>query len=249
MIERVKQFNPLQVAKLLSGTRLLGGLPEAELVKLARHARHRRFEAGEIIFPMHATGTPIYCVAEGRVKATSTGRTGNELLLRMYEPGEMFGELALADSRPRTVNAIAARPSYTIEFSKRHLLPVVEANASSAMAFSRILCGYIREAIVNIETVSLNDAKRRLWIRLIALGYRYGTTDPKTGRLRIKHGFSHQNLADSIGLTRVMVSRQLGIWRKEGLIENGRGVVEILNPDALESYVWQDHRSKPSPNR
>ncbi len=210
---------------------------KAELVTLARHARHRRFEAGEIIFTMNATGTPIYCVAEGRVKVTSTGRAGNELLLRMYKPGEMFGELALADSRLRTVNAIAARPTYTIEFSKRHLLPVVEANANSAMAFSRILCMYIREAIANIETVSLNDSKRRLWIRLMVLGHRYGTTDPKTGHLRIKHGFSHQNLADSIGLTRVMVSRQLGIWRKEGLIEHGRGGGEIMNPDALESYI------------
>ena len=104
--------------------------------------------------------------------------------------------------------------------------------------FPARLCWHIREAVTNLENVGLHDAKTRLWLRLMYLGHRYGSVDRETGRLRITHQFSQQSLADSIGLTRVMVNRQLGSWRDRDLIVYGRGFVEILDLSKLEEDVW-----------
>ena len=133
----MKQLNPLEVSRIFRKTQLLKSVPEEDLLKLSEGVRHQRFRTGQIIFAKNARDTPIYFVVDGRVKITSPGRGGNELLLGVIEPGEMFGELSLVDDGPRSVSAVAERASYVIGVARLDLLPVVEGNPQSAMAFSR----------------------------------------------------------------------------------------------------------------
>ncbi|MEZ4289280.1 MAG: helix-turn-helix domain-containing protein [Myxococcota bacterium] len=93
---------------------------------------------------------------------------------------------------------------------------------------------------MNIENVGLEKARTRLWSRLMLLSVRYSKTDETTGAMRIEHGLSQQKLADSVGLTRVLVNRQLSSWREQGLVETGRGFVLLRDPEALERFVWAD---------
>ncbi|MGI8552359.1 MAG: helix-turn-helix domain-containing protein, partial [Dehalococcoidia bacterium] len=40
-------------------------------------------------------------------------------------------------------------------------------------------------------------------------------------------------LADQVGAARQTVSRILNEWRRQGLIDTGRGEIRILNPEEL----------------
>lgn len=240
----MKEKNRLQVSKLLEGADLLKGVPATVIQSLTDRVRHKHFKAGEVVFAKDATNTPVYYVVDGRVRITTIRHEGNELLIGLFDTGDVFGELALVDDGPRAVNAIADRDSYILEIDRRDLLPVVESNSSSAMALSRMLSVHIREAVTNLENLGFHDAQTRLWFKLMYLSESYGTVDSETGRLRIQHGLSQQNLADSIGMTRVMVNRQLSVWRKKKLIETGRGIVDVPDPAALESYVRNDPKSR-----
>ena len=42
---------------------------------------------------------------------------------------------------------------------------------------------------------------------------------------------------------------ELNAWRKMGLIEFDRGVVDVPDPDALESQVWHESDFESSPPR
>jgi len=103
----------------------------------------------------------------------------------------------------------------------------------------RILCGQLRQAVANIETLGLHNAETRIWCRLMDLSYRYPEIGRQGEAKRIRHGLSQQDLADSVGLTRVMVNRQLREWREKGLIEYSRGVIVIPDPAAFEAFVWR----------
>lgn len=88
-------------------------------------------------------------------------------------------------------------------------------------------------------TLALGDTAKRVWGRLMHLANQYGRNQTSDNALRIEHGLSQQSLADSVGLTRVMVNRQLRSWSDLGLLEIGRGFVVIPNREALSDHVWR----------
>lgn len=231
------RYSPEDIAARLGKTRLLAGLPPTDLLDLARAGRQERVASGGAVFLKGAPGQALYLLCEGRVKITSSGPNGNELLLEIVDAGEHFGEISILDGGARTVNAIATRPSQIVSFDRSMILPVLHSNPETALALSLFLCDRLRVTIDSVEKIGLLDAPTRLWMRLQSLGERYAAPEDGNGSLEINHGLSQQNLADSIGVTRVMVNRQLGIWREKGLIEDGRGFIRIPNPQALEAFV------------
>jgi N-acyl-L-homoserine lactone synthetase len=69
------------------------------------------YEEGDQIITMGETGSDAYVVVEGEVKVSvpcETGEECSELEVKQLGRGEMFGELALLTSRPRTANVTAA---------------------------------------------------------------------------------------------------------------------------------------------
>ncbi len=64
------------------------------------------FETGDIIFEQGDPGDFMYIVIEGEVEIIHKGEVLNKLT-----PGEIFGEMALIDSRARSAKAVAAAPT------------------------------------------------------------------------------------------------------------------------------------------
>jgi CRP/FNR family cyclic AMP-dependent transcriptional regulator len=232
------------ISNLLGNSRLLESLPPDDLAEIVSRVRQYDLVAGEMVFSKGAPGSYVYWVESGRLRQTLTSLGGGEILHSMVEVGDDCGILSVLDREFRVVNAIADRRTHLIGLEGRVLLPVLERNPRVCMDIARVLCETIRVAGHSIENLGLNNSEARIWSRLIHLSNRYGELDDKKKSIRIVHGLSQQDLADSVGLTRVMVNRQLRIWRKAGLTEDGRGFVVILDPPALESYVWRQPTSK-----
>ena len=109
----------------------------------------------------------------------------------------------------------------------------------AAMKLARLLCAHIKVAGATIRNLGLHTSESRIWSRLIHLSPKYALIE-EDGAMRINHGLSQQDLADSVGLTRIVVNRQLKQWRDDGFIEDGRGYVIISDPEAFEAFVWRD---------
>jgi CRP-like cAMP-binding protein len=95
----------------------------------------------------------------------------------------------------------------------------------------------IRQLANLAEDAVLFDAPTRLLHRLKSLAENYGVTSPDGAGVIIRHSLSQQEIADSIGLTRVSVNRHLRKWNLEGLIEYGRGFIRIPDIHRLESRI------------
>ena len=48
---------------------------------------------------------------------------------------------------------------------------------------------------------------------------------------------SQEELAQTLGVTREIVSRQLAIWRDAGVVELGRGWIKVRDGEALDRIV------------
>ncbi len=212
-------------------------MPEREIETLASHARHTQFAPGQTVFRSGDFDTYVYVLVSGRLKLTTNNPAGDELLLVIIEPGDLVGEIAVIDNGPRCVTAISVRESCVLEIDRRYLLPIFENYPKTTLKLAKNLSAHCRASIFISENVGLNDAQTRLWRHLMLLAGRYAKPESNEESLRIKHGLSRQDLADSIGLTRVMVNRLLSVWRQLRLIDHGRGFINIPSPNSLEAFV------------
>ena len=67
----------------------------------------RGYQKSEIIFEEGAAGSEMFIIHRGRVKIVKRTEDGQEKTLRVLEPGDFFGELALIDFSRRSASAVA----------------------------------------------------------------------------------------------------------------------------------------------
>lgn len=66
--------------------------------------RFERFQAGQVIFPEGETSQDAYRILRGKVEITISGRV-RPVILAQLGPGDIFGEMAMVDERPRSATA------------------------------------------------------------------------------------------------------------------------------------------------
>lgn len=66
----------------------------------------KRFRAGDVIFRRGDRAKEAYIIESGSIQVR-TERAGQEIVLATRKPGEIIGEMAIVDGRPRSASAIA----------------------------------------------------------------------------------------------------------------------------------------------
>jgi len=129
----------------LEACKLFSELSPAELSALRQIARERRLSAGQEIFKEGERGDGVYVVKEGQVEIS--GRLGQDarLVFSLVGPGDVFGEMAVIENKPRSACAVA-RPETTVYFIPRaEMLALVERSPALALALLREISHRLRE--------------------------------------------------------------------------------------------------------
>src|SRR5262245_39563765 len=87
---------------------LLAALDPAVAAAWLAAGEERTVELGEILFQAGTPGTHAYLVLEGRVRVLRASRSGREVGLGTFSPGELFGEYALLPPGRNTATCRAA---------------------------------------------------------------------------------------------------------------------------------------------
>lgn len=237
--------NAARARRLIADCEVFRDVSTRSLDRLAARSRIRPLSAGEALYRRGTPGEHAFLVVHGRVKISALGPRGNELLLGIGEPGEFFGFVSPLDGGERFVDAVALRASEVVTIHREVLVAVLEDEPRTLMKMVGLLTANLRAAVELAKSTGLLDAQARLWSRLSMLAKRYGSPLEEADRrrsgearpFRVDHGLSQEDLAASVGVTRVMVNRALRSWRELGFVETGRGWIEFLDPRRLEEYV------------
>jgi len=100
----------------------------------------RSYTAGQTIFSEGEPGDFMFAVISGEVRIEKRSK-----LLRTIQPGEVFGEMALIDGKPRSASAIAASDCQVAAVSEKRFMLVVKTNPFFAIEMLRMLSQRLRE--------------------------------------------------------------------------------------------------------
>ena len=84
------------------------------------HLNYQKLEAEELIFKEGSTGNQCYFILQGEVKVCQTLSTGSQQRLATLHQGDLFGQIALIDRKPRSASCYAATSCGLLSLSSEH---------------------------------------------------------------------------------------------------------------------------------
>jgi CRP-like cAMP-binding protein len=224
-------------ASFLTKHWLLNHLTPDEMDRLGRHLRVQHHRANEVIFHKGDAGLGMMAVVTGRVKISSGVAPDKEVVLNIIDPGEVFGEIALLDGKPRTADATAMEPTELVVLDRRDFLPMIERHPEVCLRIINVLCEHIRHTNEQLEDTLFLLQSARLAKTLVRLAREYGRKTADGVKIDIK--LSQRELGNLVGMRREGLNRQLSLWRDEGLIAIEGGRISVRDVAKLERAADQ----------
>lgn len=225
--------DPAELGKL----ELFRGLSASELARVNALLGRTTFPAGATIMTATQPGEIAYVVLDGALKVSTLESGGRELTLALLGPGEIVGELAVADRAGRSADVTALEPSTLAWIDRgsfealRRDIPTITEN------LLRLLARRLRLANAQLQAMATLDVHGRVARQLLALADALGEDLPNGGA-RIPLRITQSDLAAQVGATRVRVNEVLvGFTRRKVIEVDAKHRITVLNRAELEAYV------------
>jgi CRP/FNR family transcriptional regulator, cyclic AMP receptor protein len=214
---------------------LFGGLPIEHLDRLSTYASTRTFPRGATIFSKGDPGTSLFAVCSGTVRIGVPSRDGRDAVFNLVRPGEIFGEIALLDGRPRTADATAMTDCELMVIDRRDFVALLQSQPDIALKLIEVLCARIRHTSEQVEDVLFLDLSARLAKLLLRLSE---TAEAVNGHRRVV--MTQREIGQMIGMSRESTNKQLREWEERQWVRLERGGIVILAPKALAAVGASD---------
>lgn len=220
---------------LLKQVPLFAHLTDEVLAGLTTHLRRRPFRRSTIIFHKDQAGDALYIIETGRVRLFVPAAGGEELTVDIAGPGEVFGELALLDGRPRSASAETLEDTVTHTLGRDEFQQHLAATPAFAAALVELLSTRLRHVTDYAESLAYLDVHARVARVLLEMAERYGI---KADGIEIDFDLTQAELATMVGATRERVNRALASFRSQGLVElHGKKIV-LRDPERLRQRIY-----------
>ena len=183
---------------------------------------------GTVLFRPDDACQGFVVVRSGTIKVSLTAENGREIVLYRVRPGEVclqtFGCLVKgnaysAEGVAETDIEIEVIPAG--EFQRR-----VEDDLGFRQQLFSAVAARFSDLERLVEDVALSSIEERLARALLRLAGDAGTVDA-----------TQEALATEIGSAREVISRQLGLFARAGLIEAARGHIDLVDRPGLEALA------------
>ncbi|MCU0302532.1 MAG: Crp/Fnr family transcriptional regulator [Thermoanaerobaculales bacterium] len=210
-----------RVRELLSSVELFAELNDSELDELTGLAQVRKLEKDTTIFHAGDPADAVFVIASGRVKVVITSSDGKEFILTVLGPGQVFGEMALLESAPRSASVVTLSAVEVLAMSRADFQRLLDSSPRISQRLMAILSRRLRRANAKMESLAYMDVAGRLARYLLDLARDHGQ--------RLGNGWvvvrrpTHSDIAHSIGTSRETVSRLINEFEEGfGLVNKGK---------------------------
>lgn len=216
---------------LVGALPIFAGMEDTALDKLLANAVQRPVSKGAKVFEQGQKATLFYLLLQGRLKVMQVTAGGQQLIVRVVHPGDLFG-FALAIGRteyPGTPVAVA--DSIVLAWPMNMMNSFLERNPTLAINAMQMIGQRLDQAHIRIREMSTQEVERRIAHTVIRLAQEAGV--PDGDNIRIDFPISRQDIAEMTGTTLHTVSRTLSNWETKGLVKGGRQLLLVCNLSGL----------------
>jgi CRP-like cAMP-binding protein len=194
------------------------------------------FSKEETIINGYDEPSGVCLIKEGFVKAYSASQDGHGNFLLVHEAGEFIPlPWALGGAHTTGLFYEAMTKVTVLRVPKDKLRIAMGVNAWLSQEILRQSVNIITVYTQRIQTLEFRSARGRIISELLCLAERFGK--PHDTEILIDAPITHQDIADSINMTRETASRVLDVLIEEGLMGQKDHLFTIRDIDRLQSAL------------
>lgn len=224
-------MNKIQCMKDLA---IFSTLEFLEREQIGRLAGKKVYRKNEFIFREGEPADSIYLIKYGRVRLFKVSGGGKEITLDILKEDGIFGENTFFEDSEHTMSAQAMEDTFVCSCSKEHFSLLLQ-NPRTALKIIQLLGKKLNDYTEKVASIAFRDVKGRISATLMRLAKEYGRPSPQGTTIDID--LTHQDLANLVNASRVMVTNVLGSLRQEGAIETRGHRITLLSWDKLSKAV------------
>ncbi len=207
-------------------------MSDADLDRMLARATLRRIAVGDSVFEQGQVASDFFLLLHGRLKVTQVTPDGQQIIVRMVNPGDIFGFTKALQRPDYPATPTAAAESVVICWPNAVWGEFVEQSPHLAVNAMQSIGQRLQEAHTRIREMATEEVERRVAHAVLRLIRQAGKKEG-TG-IRIDFPISRQDIAEMTGTTLHTVSRIFSAWEAKGLVEGGRQKLLVLDAHGLQ---------------
>ena len=221
--------------KLLKNSKFFSNLEEKEIKEIKEIMKPRNYNEGEIIFFEDEPGEGLFLVKSGKVKLTKMVESGDEQILTIIQPGNVFAEVVLFGNADYPATAVALEDSKLYLIRSKDMEKLIKDKPSIAVKLLDLMSKRLRRAQKLVRDMGLKDTTCRTASLLLYLAQEYGVK--RSNGIRIDLKLTQQELANMIGTTRETISRVLNKFKEKDIIKTAHKKMIINDLEQLKDFI------------
>lgn len=213
---------------------LFRDLPGDALAAVEKRCRWRTFGPGEQIIDYEDQSCDVYFLVSGHARVIIYSVAGKAVAFRDMGPGDIFGEFAAIDEKPRSASVEALETCRVASISRQSFRELLVEQPRVAVALIRHLVAQMRsltERVFEFSTLAVNN---RIHAELLRLARQ---VDASAKEVSIPSAPTHAEIASRISTHREAVSRELSRLAHIGLLERRHTTLCVKDVERLARMV------------
>jgi CRP/FNR family transcriptional regulator, cyclic AMP receptor protein len=217
----------------LENINLFKELSEPELMKIEKTTKMKTIAKGQYIYFPTEPSSSVYFLKQGRIKIGSYSDDGKEIIKRIMQPGEIFGELSLTGQSTRADFAKSLDDDVVIcAMQVPDMESLMESNSKLSLKVTKLIGFRLLKMERRLKDVIFKDARTRIIDFLKEMAE---TEGKKVGfEILVKHRLTHQDIANLTATSRQTVTTVLNDLKEKDLIYLRRKMILIRDINKLE---------------
>ncbi|MBK7317701.1 Crp/Fnr family transcriptional regulator [Candidatus Villigracilis affinis] len=224
-----------KILDCLSKAPVFSKLTERERQELLERAVEKKFQKDEYVCWQGETWSKVAYIATGRLEWAMLSPEGRRQVVFKLNPCDVVWGHSVVDGQPMPASLEVGEDTLLYLWERDDIMPVIFRNAQAAWDVSHILIHYMRRVREVVYGFAFHPVAGRLARLLLS---HYSSVDGKS----TPRDLTLDQMADTVGTTRELVSRTLHRFADEGLIQISRMELAFLDREKLETLAGSNEQ-------
>jgi CRP-like cAMP-binding protein len=213
---------------------LLADLTDDEITFVKREIRIRHYQKRDVVLQKGGHGDGLMFLLGGQAQVVDVTEDGRAIGLRMLEPGDFFGEIALINNSTRSASVVAMSEVLVGFLPAPAAMHLFSHSPSVANQMLKHLAQKIQRDSEIRALLSINNTSKRIYAFLVM--QQKPANDPNAPAV-VENLPTHQDIANMVNTSRETVTRALLALVQQGIVQKDSHRLLIRDPEALKKLV------------
>lgn len=210
-------------------------LPQPGLKVLSALRLTSKYPEGAILFVEQEAPRGVFVLCKGRVKLSMTSSDGKAVILRILQPGEVFGLHAVVSGRPYQATATTLEPCQVSFVRREDFLRFLSERPEATLHVAEQLSNSYEAACEQVRSLGLAHSASEKLARFLLQSSAAG--EQTTQGVRVRMTMTHEEIGQAIGSSRETVTRTMTEFKRNHLVAVHGSVIWIPDRTTLEALA------------